>query len=408
MGRGRGFGITLKEKLQETRPGADVGWMLNAIPKEVIDKTVTKLANSSHSAVATRAVAARPITGKKRVRFAPGTKTQDGFTAKFYSRPEYLIRDPETGKLRPRTEAERNAMGIILEKNRPRPVNPLIVQAYEEPEIDLEEVYDPERPNDYEQYCKERAAKKKRLVEEAKRRRDADIALQNANRLLHVSAGIQLQAGEMEDRDKTPPRAEILSQEMTNIEPLEPPPPPPSEPLKKTGLDKAKAMMKKMGWKEGEGMGRRGQGLKGCLVPGRNNSLTMVMDFSRCIRLQNMCDRGNVDNELLGEVRQECERLGPVLDAHLYESKAKELLPEEAVSVFVKFEFPQSAAQAIQLFHGRYFEGRSVVALYFPEQRFDARDFEYSSEDSQKNKAAQEKLKQEAANVESGAGRGTT
>jgi len=405
MGRGRGFGITLKEKLQETRPGADVGWMLNAIPKEVIDKTVTKLANSSHSAVATRAVPARPVTGKKRVRFAPGTKTQDGFTAKFYSRPEYLIRDPETGKLRPRTEAERNAMGIILEKNRPRPVNPLIVQAYEEPEIDLEEVYDPERPNDYEQYCKERAAKKKRLVEEAKRRRDADIALQNANRLLHVSAGIQLQAGEIEDRDKTPPRAEILSQEMTNIEPLEPPPPPPSEPLKKTGLDKAKAMMKKMGWKEGEGMGRRGQGLKGCLVPGRNNSLTMVMDFSRCIRLQNMCDRGNVDNELLGEVRQECERLGPVLDAHLYESKAKELLPEEAVSVFVKFEFPQSAAQAIQLFHGRYFEGRSVVALYFPEQRFDAKDFEYSSEDSQKNKAAQEKLKQEAAE---GAGRGTS
>jgi len=404
MGRGRGFGITLKEKLQETRPGADVGWMLNAIPKEVIDKTVTKLANSSHSAVATRAVPARPVTGKKRVRFAPGTKTQDGFTAKFYSRPEYLIRDPETGKLRPRTEAERNAMGIILEKNRPRPVNPLIVQAYEEPEIDLEEVYDPERPNDYEQYCKERAAKKKRLVEEAKRRRDADIALQNANRLLHVSAGIQLQAGEIEDRDKTPPRAEILSQEMTNIEPLEPPPPP-SEPVKKTGLDKAKAMMKKMGWKEGEGMGRRGQGLKGCLVPGRNNSLTMVMDFSRCIRLQNMCDRGNVDNELLGEVRQECERLGPVLDAHLYESKAKELLPEEAVSVFVKFEFPQSAAQAIQLFHGRYFEGRSVVALYFPEQRFDAKDFEYSSEDSQKNKAAQEKLKQEAAE---GAGRGTS
>lgn len=404
MGRGRGFGITLKEKLQETRPGADVGWMLNAIPKEVIDKTVTKLANSSHSAVATRAVPARPVTSKKRVRFAPGTKTQDGFTAKFYSRPEYLIRDPETGKLRPRTEAERNAMGIILEKNRPRPVNPLIVQAYEEPEIDLEEVYDPERPNDYEQYCKERAAKKKRLVEEAKRRRDADIALQNANRLLHVSAGIQLQAGEIEDRDKTPPRAEILSQEMTNIEPLEPPPPP-SEPVKKTGLDKAKAMMKKMGWKEGEGMGRRGQGLKGCLVPGRNNSLTMVMDFSRCIRLQNMCDRGNVDNELLGEVRQECERLGPVLDAHLYESKAKELLPEEAVSVFVKFEFPQSAAQAIQLFHGRYFEGRSVVALYFPEQRFDAKDFEYSSEDSQKNKAAQEKLKQEAAE---GAGRGTS
>lgn len=406
MGRGRGFGITLKEKLQETRPGADVGWMLNAIPKEVIDKTVTKLANSSHSAVSTRAVAARPVTGKKRVRFAPGTKTQDGFTAKFYSRPEYLIRDPETGKLRPRTEAERNAMGIILEKNRPRPVNPLIVQAYEEPEIDLEEVYDPERPNDYEQYCKERAAKKKRLVEEAKRRRDADIALQNANRLLHVSAGMQLPKVEIEDRDKTPPRAEILSQEMTNIESLEPPPPPPSEPLKKTGLDKAKAMMKKMGWKEGEGMGRRGQGLKGCLVPGRNNSLTMVMDFSRCIRLQNMCDRGNVDNELLGEVRQECERLGPVLDAHLYESKAKELLPEEAVSVFVKFEFPQSAAQAIQLFHGRYFEGRSVVALYFPEQRFDAKDFEYSSEDSQKNKAAQEKLKQEAA--ESEAGRGTT
>jgi len=406
MGRGRGFGITLKEKLQETRPGADVGWMLNAIPKEVRDKTAAKLASASHDAGSTRAVNARQIPGKKRVRFAPGTKTEDGFTAKFYSRPEYLIRDPETGKLRPRTEAERNAMGIILEKNRPRPVNPLIVQAYEEPEIDLEEVYDPERPNDYEQYCKERAAKKKRLVEEAKRRRDADIALQNANRMLQVPMGMQ--EGEDEDRDRTPPRAEFLIQEMTNKELAEPPPPPSSEPPKKTGLDKAKAMMKKMGWKEGEGMGRRGQGLKGCLVPGRNNSLTMVMDFSRCIRLQNMCDRGNVDSELLGEVRQECERLGPVLDAHLYESKAQELLPEEAVSVFVKFEFPQSAAQAIQLFHGRYFEGRSVVALYFPEQRFDAKDFEYSREDSQKNKAAQEKLKQEAAKMESGTGKGTS
>jgi len=405
MGRGRGFGITLKEKLQETRPGADVGWMLNAIPKEVRDKTVAKLANASHDAAATRMIPVRPATGKKRVRFAPGTKTEDGFTAKFYSRPEYLIRDPETGKLRPRTEAERKAIGISLDKKRPRPVNPLIVQAYEEPEIDLEEIYDPERPNDYEQYCKERARKKKRLVEEAKRRRDADIALQNANIMLQVSGGIH--EGGIEDRDKTPPRAEILSQEMTNNKALQQPPPPPPEPPKKTGLDKAKAMMKKMGWKEGEGMGRRGQGLKGCLVPGRNNSLTMVMDFSRCIRLQNMCDRGNVDNELLGEVRQECERLGPVLDAHLYESKARELLPEEAVSVFVKFEFPQSAAQAIQLFHGRYFEGRSVVALYFPEQRFDAKDFEYSREDSQKNKAAQEKLKQEAAKLEV-AGTGTS
>jgi len=397
MGRGRGFGITLKEKLQESRPGTDVGWMLNAIPNQVRDRTVAKLTSTSQAAIPSRTDMARAVGGKKRVRFAPGTKTEDGFTAKFYSRPEYLIRDPETGKLRPRTEAERNAIGIMLNTSRPRPVNPLIAQVYEEPEIDLEEVYDPERPNDYEQYCKERAAKKKRLIEETKRRRDADIALQNANRMM--------QEGEGEDRDATPPRAEILSQEMAHNEHPEPPPPPPELPAKKTGLDKAKAMMKKMGWKEGEGMGRRGQGLKGCLVPGRNNVPTMVMDFSRCIRLQNMCDRGKVDDELLGEVRQECERLGPVLDAHLYESKAKDLLPEEAVSVFVKFEFPQSAAQAIQLFHGRYFEGRSVVALYFPEQRFDSRDFGYSREDSQKNKAAQMKLMQEQ-NFLSGAGKG--
>merc|ERR1719317_1402148 len=94
--------------------------MLNAIPKEVRDKAVSQIAVAPNGTKSQSTVTVRPAPGKKRVRFAPGTKTEDGCTAKFYSRPEYLIRDPETGKLRSRTEEERSAMGIILEKNRPR------------------------------------------------------------------------------------------------------------------------------------------------------------------------------------------------------------------------------------------------------------------------------------------------
>jgi len=212
-----------------------------------------------------------------------------------------------------------------------------------------DEPYDPTRPNNYEEYSRKLLIKKQRKQ-----------LFMQANQQNVQKAQFQgrLYAHQQEAFDR--------SKELQNI------------PEKNEKSNIGLKMLQKMGYKKGEGLGRFNEGVKGFLIPGKNNAPTVSMDTSRILRLQNMVGRGKVDDDLITDTGQECSRFGQVLNVIIHETKNKEILDEHAVSVFVEFLTPFMAEIAINSFHGRFFGGRQVHASFFPEDRYQAKDLDPS------------------------------
>lgn len=99
---------------------------------------------------------------------------------------------------------------------------------------------------------------------------------------------------------------------------------------------------------------------------------------SRVLLLRNMVGPGEVDDELEGEVRDECAaKYGPVVQVLIFEcisagsgSSSAALPPEEAVRIFVEFVDLHSAARALAGLEGRYFGERRLAAGFYDESRF--------------------------------------
>ncbi|ETO17236.1 hypothetical protein RFI_20093 [Reticulomyxa filosa] len=92
--------------------------------------------------------------GRKRVSFDSQCKPEDGFTAKLYSRPEYLMRDGSF--LRPKSEqhiAQEKRILRLLGAPEDLAGLPLPPGLFDE---DTEEYYEPEQPNDYEAFVQAR------------------------------------------------------------------------------------------------------------------------------------------------------------------------------------------------------------------------------------------------------------
>jgi len=91
--------------------------------------------------------------------------------------------------------------------------------------------------------------------------------------------------------------------------------------------------------------------------------------------LRNMVGPEDIDDELEGEVTEECGKFGAVNRVIIYQEKQGE--EEDAdiiVKIFVEFSMASEMNKAIQALNDRWFGGRKVVAEVYDQDRFNSSD----------------------------------
>ncbi|XP_074554817.1 splicing factor 45 isoform X2 [Halichoeres trimaculatus] len=188
------------------------------------------------------------------------------------------------------------------------------------------------------------------------------------------------------------------------------PPGPTSSFLANMGGTVAHKIMQKYGFKEGQGLGKHEQGLSTALSVEKTskrggkiiigdaaeksgssqsgaaeasgggsaadsskksdaNPLTEILkNPTKVVLLRNMVGRGEVDEDLEGETKEECEKYGKVVKCVIFE--IAEVPDEEAVRIFLEFERVESAIKAVVDLNGRYFGGRVVKACFYNLDKF--------------------------------------
>mmetsp|Transcript_11945 Transcript_11945/g.14024 ORF Transcript_11945/g.14024 Transcript_11945/m.14024 type:complete len:179 (-) Transcript_11945:43-579(-) len=165
--------------------------------------------------------------------------------------------------------------------------------------------------------------------------------------------------------------------------------------------DFATKMMKKMGWKEGGGLGKEGQGMANPLVMQKTDQKTgrivegskreaasppagqpdqkqakaaPTLPPTRVLLLNNMVGAGDVDEDLEEETAEEASKYGKLKKCVIKELFGK--ADDEAVRIFLEYEDVASATKAFADLNGRYFGGRTVRARFFDEKLFAEGQFE--------------------------------
>ncbi|XP_055637856.1 splicing factor 45 [Toxorhynchites rutilus septentrionalis] len=177
------------------------------------------------------------------------------------------------------------------------------------------------------------------------------------------------------------------------------------------GSSVAAKIMAKYGFKDGQGLGKQEQGMSMALqvektskrggrivhekdialpvpisevpqpqlqpapqTPPQEPSITEIMKSpSKVVLLRNMVGPGDVDDDLEPEVKDECNtKYGEVVTVVIHE--VPNVVPEEAVRIFVEFKRMESAIKAVVDLNGRFFGGRQVRAGFYSQERFDCMD----------------------------------
>ncbi|KAG9147615.1 hypothetical protein Leryth_007391 [Lithospermum erythrorhizon] len=164
--------------------------------------------------------------------------------------------------------------------------------------------------------------------------------------------------------------------------------PPQREAEEVGGMTAAQRMMAKMGWKAGQGLGKMEQGITTPLMVKKTDKragnivnesaekekkvkgVQFNMAPTRVVLLRNMVGPGEVDDELEGEVAEECTKFGTVTRVLIFEITEPNFPHEEAVRIFVQFERPEQATKALIELEGRFFGGRIVRAGFYEEEKF--------------------------------------
>ncbi|XP_062339358.1 splicing factor 45 isoform X3 [Osmerus eperlanus] len=99
------------------------------------------------------------------------------------------------------------------------------------------------------------------------------------------------------------------------------------------------------------------------------NPLTEILKCpTKVVLLRNMVGRGEVDEDLEGETKEECEKYGKVTKCVIFEIAL--VTDDEAVRIFLEFERVESAIKAVVDLNGRYFGGRVVKACFYNLDKF--------------------------------------
>ncbi|XP_063972835.1 splicing factor 45 [Diachasmimorpha longicaudata] len=169
----------------------------------------------------------------------------------------------------------------------------------------------------------------------------------------------------------------------------------------------AAKIMAKYGFKEGQGLGKKEQGMSVALqvektskrggrivgereqlmppppplapsppsgsqgVGSEEPSITEIMKSpSKVVLLRNMVGPGEVDDDLEPEVKDECNtKYGDV--ARVVIQEVPDVQAEEAVRIFVEFKRIESAIKAVVDLNGRFFGGRQVRAGFYSSEKLD-------------------------------------
>ncbi|CAJ1346086.1 unnamed protein product [Effrenium voratum] len=212
---------------------------------------------------------------------------------------------------------------------------------------DPNEEYDPAKPNDYDEFCRRRMRQK--AEEEMEKRRQEALA-----------------------RQAKPAAAQPKEE------------------------DFATKMMKKMGWQEGAGLGKEGQGMANPLVmqktdqkagrivegskreapsppqgqpePKQAKASAPKLPPTRVLLLNNLVGAGDVDEDLEEETAEEAGKYGKLKRCVIKELAGKP--DDEAVRIFLEYEDVSAATKAFADMNGRYFGGRVVRARFYEEGLF--------------------------------------
>ncbi|XP_013768854.1 splicing factor 45 [Pundamilia nyererei] len=264
--------------------------------------------------------------------------------------------------------------------------------------IPLADEYDPMFPNDYEKVVK-------RHREERQRQREQERQKEIEEREKYGCSSFSY---EDEGRPARGSKAAIPPPMYEDSDRPRSPPGPTSSFLANMGGTVAHKIMQKYGFKEGQGLGKHEQGLSTALSvektskrggkiiigdaaekPGSSqsgatetsgsaadsskksdaNPLTEILkNPTKVVLLRNMVGRGEVDEDLEGETKEECEKYGKVVKCVIFE--IAEVPDDEAVRIFLEFERVESAIKAVVDLNGRYFGGRVVKACFYNLDKF--------------------------------------
>lgn len=136
-------------------------------------------------------------------------------------------------------------------------------------------------------------------------------------------------------------------------------------------------VMQKLLRKQEVGVGGPGPGWEGRERGGGGRPAAVLVCplQSTVMVLRNMVDPKDIDDDLEGEVTEECGKFGAVNRVIIYQEKqGEEEDAEIIVKIFVEFSMASETHKAIQALNGRWFAGRKVVAEVYDQERFDNSD----------------------------------